>query len=100
MKVYAIHHQYGEDGGYGDCVPIDELIAITSTAEEAIRWCKKHENPHVYEKPYAELECGYLYVEEIDVLDHLKDYDKVNWNPHTSEEGERVSLESQVIYCT
>lgn len=98
MKIYAIHHSYGVDGGFGDYVDADNLISVVSTKEEAIRWCKKHERPEIYDRPYDDLDCGTLYVEEIEVMDHLHDIENPDWHPwHCNID---VNSNAKIIYKT
>lgn len=67
MKLYQIVHEYGVDGGFGDAVPCDEVIAITADKEKAEEYVKKYSKPIIYDIPYAELVAHILKVKEIEV---------------------------------
>lgn len=36
--------------------------------DEAYEFVKTFENPHIYDRPYASLECGRLIVEELNMI--------------------------------
>lgn len=63
--IFGVFHKYDTDGGFGDAIPQKELICIFETLEKAEEFKKKYEDPHVYDRPYAELECGELVIEEL-----------------------------------
>lgn len=65
MSIFGVFHKYDTDGGFGDAIPQKELICIFETLEKAEEFKKKYEDPHVYDRPYAELECGELVIEEL-----------------------------------
>ena len=64
-KVYIIRHFYDVDGGFGDAIETEKIIAIFKTEEEAKEFVKKYENPHVYDTPYSDLYCGRLVILEV-----------------------------------
>ena len=67
MTIYRVVHSYETDGGYGDAVRIEEPVATFLTREEADEVVKKYSKPHIYMKPYDELCCGLLEIEEEEV---------------------------------
>ena len=67
MKVFAVFHDYGTDGGFGDYVPVSDLIAIFSSREKAEEFVKKFSKPHIYDRPYCDLDCGNLQIGEVTV---------------------------------
>lgn len=66
---YLVKHRYDVDGGYGDAVEKDDVVAIFRTHEDAEAFVKRFEDPHIYDTPYNELRCGILYIEEIEYTD-------------------------------
>ena len=68
--IYEIVHYYDTDGGFGDAIPQEDVIAVFSTEEKADEFVEKYANPHVYDRPYADLRCGVLKVRgrKIDVM--------------------------------
>lgn len=70
MTVYLVKHFYAVDGGYGDAIPNEDTVACFDNKEDADAFVEKYSNPHVYDRPYAELTCGDLDVEELTVLSH------------------------------
>ena len=70
MKVYSVYHDYDTDGGFGDAISQRELLATFESKEDADTYIAKYENPHIYERPYAGLECGVLTLEEVEVISH------------------------------
>ena len=70
MKVYAVYHLYDVDGGYGDAVPSENCVGIFERESDAQAFVDKCHNPRVRDKPYAELECGYLDIREMNVITH------------------------------
>ena len=80
MKVYQVFHLYDVDGGFGDAVGQSEVIASFENKDDAIALCERLRNEHVYDKPYADLWCGCLAVEEFDIVSH-KDFSIDNYKP-------------------
>lgn len=78
MKVYNVYHTYDEDGGFGDAVSCTELVVSFEDEEDAKAFVEKYSNPHIYDRPYANLWEGRLSYEEIEVVLH-KDFD-INCN--------------------
>ena len=68
-ELYLVKHRYDVDGGYGDAVEQNELIAIFRTREDAEAFVKKFEDPHIYDTPYNDLRCGILYIEAMEYTD-------------------------------
>lgn len=66
---YLVKHRYDVDGGYGDAIEKDDVVAIFRTREDAEAFVKRFEDPHVYDTPYNELRCGILYIEEMEYTD-------------------------------
>ena len=54
-------------GGFGDAIPQEEVICGFDNREDANRFVEKYSNPHIYDSPYASLECGVLRVEELNM---------------------------------
>lgn len=73
-KIYQVIHEYDVDGGYGDAVGCEDVIAVFSKKEDADAFVEKYANPHVYDTPYADLCCGKLVVKEMIVLDSIDDF--------------------------
>lgn len=76
MKIYNVVHHYDVDGGFGDAIPKSKVLYIFSNKAEAEKFVEKYNNPHCYRKPYSELWCGELVVEEktiYDTADELAD---------------------------
>lgn len=65
--MFAIYHGFSVDGGYGDAVYERELVAICYEEELAKQYVKEYSREHVYDTPYADLVCGGLYYEEVDI---------------------------------
>lgn len=65
MRIFGVFHKYDTDGGFGDAITQKDLICIFDSLEKAEEFKKKYENPHVYDSPYADLECGELVIEEL-----------------------------------
>lgn len=72
MKLYMIKHYYDVDGEFGDAIEKEDCILIFNDEIDAKLFVKTFENPHVYDKPYDELSCGKLKIEEVDTIDHEK----------------------------
>lgn len=64
-KVFGVFHKFDVDGGFGDAITKEELICAFDSFEKAEEFKKKYEDPHVYDSPYADLECGELVIEEL-----------------------------------
>lgn len=69
--MYVITHSYGVDGGYGDCIGNLQIIGIVQTEEEAKKYCDAWSNSHIYDNPYALLDCGELIYEEVPLIKDL-----------------------------
>jgi len=65
--MYGIYHMYDVDGGFGDAVPKQELVATCESEEIAKKYCEKHDKNHIYDRPYADLYCGKLVYGKINV---------------------------------
>jgi hypothetical protein len=65
MEVYIVKHEYYVDGGFGDAVPVSEILCGFVNKAEAEAFVSAYENPHVYDDPYEELTCGELVIEEL-----------------------------------
>ena len=68
MTLYGIYHCWDTDGGYGDAIGQEQLIAITDSEDVASEYVKKWSKEHLYDTPYAELSCGILRYEELPEL--------------------------------
>lgn len=71
MKIYEIVHLYDVDGGFGDPVPKEEIIRVTTDKASAEAYVAKYNKPFVYDVPYAELECHHLEIREREVANVL-----------------------------
>ena len=84
MKIYQVFHAYDVDGGFGDAVPNVDLIETFVSKEDAKDFVERFANPHIYDKPYASLECGNLYIRESEALTHndysTKEFKEFWWN--------------------
>ena len=76
MKIYNVYHEYDEDGGFGDAVSQKFLLESFESESDANEYVKEFENPHIYDRPYAALECGKLVVEAVDVIAKGEPYHK------------------------
>lgn len=77
MKVFQVIHVYDIYGGFGDAVERQEVIEVFENFNDAVAFMEKFRNVHVYDvydKPYAELQCGFLKVCETEIVSH-KDFD-------------------------
>lgn len=70
MKVYQVLHGYETDGGFGDAVYCSDVVACFENENDAKAFCEKWDRTHVYEKPYDELECGTLFIQEMEFITH------------------------------
>ena len=69
-KLYIIVHYYDVDGGFGDAIPREEVIAtVWATEEETKSFLEKYDKPYVYDTPYADLECHGVNICELDPID-------------------------------
>ena len=66
-KIYQVIHQYDVDGGFGDAIPEEEVVAIFSAKAKAEDFVAKYMKPHVYDVPYSALYCGNLVIKEMRV---------------------------------
>ena len=102
MKVYNVFHRYHIDGGFGDAISRNDLIATFESKEDAEAFANEFSNPHVYDSP--DLFCGNLYVEEKEIISH-KEFDMYSvdgrywWLPNPRD-VEITECESEIIgYC-
>lgn len=83
-KIYLVKHCFDVDGGFGDAISQEEVICGFDNREDANEFIEKYSNPHIYDSPYASLECGILQVEELNMTPPDRedmwwfDYDKVS----------------------
>lgn len=66
MIVYVVEHLYDVDGGFGDAISENDIVAAFETEEEAEAFVAKYSDVHVYDRPYASLRCGELAVTTIE----------------------------------
>lgn len=66
-KIYQVIHMYDVDGGFGDSVPQEEVVATFSAKRKAETFVAKYSRPHIYAVPYSSLYCGDLEIREIQV---------------------------------
>ena len=80
MKIYIVKHAYEVDGGFGDCVPIEAIVCTFSNEEDAKLFCDTYSDTHTYSRPYADLDCGELIYEEMELVTHDEfDISKIKW---------------------
>ena len=72
--MWLIEHNYDVDGGFGDAVPVTDVVGATETKEEAEAYVAKWSNPEVYDKPYADLYHKELSIREVKMVN-------INENP-------------------
>lgn len=82
MKVFEVYHVYDVDGGFGDAIGTEELVAVFENFNDANDFMEKFRNPHVYESPYSDLTCGDLRIRECKVISH-KEFDINSFDPVT-----------------
>ena len=73
MTIYLIIHEYDVDGGFGDAIGCEEVVTAFSTIEKANEFVKKYEKPRIYWKPYNNLYCGNLRIEEVGINEEPSD---------------------------
>ena len=82
-KIYQVFHYYGTDGGFGDCVSQEAVIATFADYADAKAFVDRFAKPHIYDKPYSYLPCGELRVMESDIIQkgelNLDDIDTSNF---------------------
>ena len=66
-KIYEVVHLYDVDGGFGDAIGREDVIARFAEESKAKEIVEKYAKPHIYEKPYASLYCGELVVHEVEL---------------------------------
>lgn len=74
-KTYDVYHIYDIDGGFGDAVYEESKVATFESKEDAEKFVEKFNNPHVYYKPYDELNCGILEIRESEIIPKGADLD-------------------------
>lgn len=72
MKVYSVYHAYDVDGGYGDPVPAEELVATFESETDAKAFVKAYNHPFIYAVPYSELLCNSYFVRETEFVSHAE----------------------------
>lgn len=67
-KLWNIFHAYDVDGGFGDPVGVEDLVAtVEATDDEIKEFVEKWNKPECYEKPYCYMECHRVYTREVQV---------------------------------
>lgn len=65
MTMYNVYHRYDIDGGFGDAIHEETLIAtVECTKEEIEKFIKNFDKEEAYAKPYDLLCCHSIRVEE------------------------------------
>lgn len=72
--MFEVIHKYDVDGGFGDAIPEEDVVARFETESEAKEFVARFAKPHIYSKPYDELWCGELVFEEVK-LNTLADFE-------------------------
>jgi len=81
-KLYAIHHCYDEDGGFGDAIPQDNTVGfIMATEQEIQAFVQKWNQPEVYDRPFADLTCHSIWAEEVAISD-ISDFKPYDTDPN------------------
>lgn len=70
MDVFQVIHDYDEDGGFGDAIPCSDVVATFKDEKDAKAFVEAFANPIVYDKPYNELNCGFLRINKVHVVEH------------------------------
>ena len=97
MKIYLIKHLYDVDGGFGDSISNETILGAFNDKETAEKYVEKWDNPHVYSKPYDELWCGHLKMQEIEIgnldfnKDPFEDYNWGNYEPYNDDYEDEVA---------
>ena len=71
MKIYLIIHSYDVDGGFGDAVSKEEILFATSNKEDAEEYCRKYNDPCIYESSYEDLYSNEISVREMELYENL-----------------------------
>lgn len=80
-KLWNIFHCYDTDGGFGDCVPQEDLVGTVEATEEEIKeFLKKWDKPEIYEEPYAAMLCHAVRVVPVEVVE-LKGFEPYSTDP-------------------
>ena len=95
-KNYIVKHEYQVDGGFGDAVDCEDIVAIFNNKDDADLFVVRFSNSRIYDKPYDFLYYGELTVEEEDVITHeefssyMESLDKENlpWESFFKEQEE------------
>lgn len=61
-EIYLVVHMYDVYGGFGDAIGSEDVICVFEEEKKAEAFAVKYSNPRVYDRPYADLECGQLQV--------------------------------------
>lgn len=84
--MFGIYHMYDVDGGFGDAVTRDDLIALCDDEKMANEYAERFNATHVYDTPYADLYCGELEVRDLNNLivitkdnEHTSPWDSTIW---------------------
>lgn len=70
MKIYNVYHAYDVDGGFGDAVYEQELVATFENEADAKAFVEKYSDPYVYDNPYDELYCNQFTIEAVEIISH------------------------------
>lgn len=62
--IYMVKHEYEVDGGFGDSVYVEDVIAVCLEKKDAEAIVETYSKPHIYLEPYDSLSCGSLTIEE------------------------------------
>ena len=89
--LYQIFHCYDVDGGFGDAVPEEDIIAtVDATPEEIEAFLKEWDHPRIYDRPYGELWEHHICATCIEVTHKLSEL-----QPYNPEEKTMPSLPSK-----
>lgn len=72
MKIYSVYHIYDVDGGVGDAVPTEALVAIFESETDAKAFVEKYSDPYIYYEPYDELYCNDFFIRESEIVTHAE----------------------------
>ena len=83
-QKWIIRHEYDVDGGYGDAVPVNDIVAVVEATDEEINaFLEKWDKPRVYDRPYDGLEEHHVSAEPIEIVKDISTV--VPYDPETKD---------------
>ena len=77
-KIYQVVHEFYTDGGFGDAIWQREVVAVFEDLDDAKAFVERFEKPHIYDKPYDNLWCGQLEIDEVNVMKKGVNLDEID----------------------